>query len=139
MQDLVDTLRVIEEVTRAMPEPKLLNAAGKEPLGGGVSVGITASLQNALLAFEARGGPSFVQCFVSGGNLVAFDEFDVVLTTPIQTTAFTQVILTSSSSATLTSVSTKEEIAELTRDLILSTEAQTPGAPGTILDHTPVP
>ena len=110
MQDLVDTLRVIEEVTRAMPEPKLLNAAGKEPLGGGVSVGITA-----------------------------FDEFDVVLTTPIQTTAFTQVILTSSSSATLTSVSTKEEIAELTRDLILSTEAQTPGAPGTILDHTPVP
>lgn len=101
IQDLVDTLRTLEAGFNAMDDPFIIAAAGKEELGGGVLVGITATLQNALLAFEARPGPTFVQCLISGGNLVAIDEFGVTQTTPVQTTAFTQVVLANSSSATL--------------------------------------
>jgi hypothetical protein len=101
IQDLIDTIRDIEDNITSMGYPKLLNASGKEPLGGGVFVGITASLQNALIAFEARPGPAFVQALVNGGNLVSFDSLGDPLFTPIETTAFVQVILTSSSSATL--------------------------------------
>lgn len=104
MQDLADTLRGLEH----RPSPGydvfshdyIVDLAGKEPLGGGVSVGITLSLKNAKLAFESRTGPSFTQCNVSGGNLVAFDTVGAELD-PIQTTAYVQVVRTSSSSATL--------------------------------------
>jgi len=100
IQDLVDTCRDLESTINELEFNHLLDAAGKEPLGGSVFVGVTVTLQNAVLAFEARGGPSFVQCNVSGGNLVAVDDVDAPLD-PIQTTAFTQIVRTSSSSATL--------------------------------------
>jgi hypothetical protein len=54
IQDLVDTLRDIEDNISNMSYPKLINASGKEPLGSGVLVGVTAELQNAQVAFEAR-------------------------------------------------------------------------------------
>lgn len=182
MQDLVDTLRKLEDqFTGGMSFSKLLNASGKEDLGGGVKVGITVALQNLLLAFEGRTTPAqvgtvtgapanpidtrqtmqdsaatfiangitrgsllinftdqsvaevyrvnseteletkllvqgvgntydtadvykiwnIVQCNATGGNLVALDEFGATLDSPILPTAFTQVILTSSASATL--------------------------------------
>lgn len=62
IQDLVDTLRHQEALLTAIDDPKLLNASGKEDLGGGTSVGITAELQNARLMFEARSTP------ISTGN-----------------------------------------------------------------------
>jgi len=100
IQDLVDTCRINEEQLFNLQYPKLIDANGKDALGGGVFVGITATLQNALLAFEARSGPAFAQCNVQGGNLVAIDvnsnNIDPILTTP-----YTQVIRTSSSSSTL--------------------------------------
>ena len=54
MQDLVDTVRIDEYSfsTPGMANPKLLNASGKEDLGGGVLVGITADLQDAQLSFH---------------------------------------------------------------------------------------
>jgi hypothetical protein len=59
MQDLVDTLRALEDdLPRGLVEPKLTDASGKEPLGGGVSVGITVALQNAQVTFEARTTPA---------------------------------------------------------------------------------
>jgi len=100
IQDLYDTMKWFEEQVFGIDEPPLIAAAGKENLGGGVSVGLTATLLNALLAFEARPGPSYVQCSVSGGNLVAVDDVGAYQTTPIYPTAFTQVIVTASSSAT---------------------------------------
>jgi len=100
LQDLVDTIRSIEDDLINTSYDHLLNAAGKDDLGGGVYVGITVTLQNAKLAFEARPGPDFVQCNVSGGNLVAVDSSGNNID-PIQTTAYTQVVRTSSSSATL--------------------------------------
>ena len=104
MQDLVNLVRDWEDEQVDMEYDHLIDASGKQPLGGGVLVGITVTLRNAQLAFEARPGPTFVQCNATGGNLVAFDDFGNLIPA-IYTTAFTQVILTSSSSATLQEVS----------------------------------
>lgn len=100
MQDLLDTLRSLEAAQVAIDNPSIVDAAGKEPLGGSVFVGLTVSLLNAKLAFQARPGPTYVQCNATGGNLVAFDDVGASISA-IEPTAFTQVLLTSSSSATL--------------------------------------
>src|SRR3989304_4614580 len=101
IQDLHDTCRDIEDnLPESTPFDHLIDSAGKEPLGGGVLVGVTATLQNAKLAFEARPGPDFVSCTVFGGNVVAVDANGVNMD-PIQTTAYTQVTIAQSSSATI--------------------------------------
>lgn len=58
MQDLVDTLRKQEDSFVGMSFDKLINASGKEDLGGGVKVGITVAMQNLLLAFAGRTVPA---------------------------------------------------------------------------------
>jgi len=100
IQDLHDTCRDFEDNLDNMSYEKLINSAGKEDLGGGVQVGITSTLNNAKLAFEARGGPSFTACVVSGGNLVAVDENGTQVD-PIEPTDYTQVTIAQSASATL--------------------------------------
>jgi len=100
IQDLVDTCRALEDDLQNLTYGSIISAAGKEQLGGGVTVGITATLLNAVLAFQARTGPSYTQCSVSGGNLVAVDSLDAIISA-ISPTSFTQVLLTASSSATL--------------------------------------
>lgn len=174
MQDLVDTLREREQDLGALDDNHLLDASGKEELGGGVKVGITVSLNNARIQFKERtqsiadgyadsvgtthlidndgyfitagvqpgatiinfDGKSLatviqvvsefdilhttlnygavnswiigdeyriwnkIQCDVEGGNLVALDS-DGYNISPILPSAFTQVVRTSSSSATL--------------------------------------
>lgn len=101
IQDLVDTLRALEDDLENLQYDQIISAAGKEELGGGVLVGVTATLLNALLQFEARPGPTYTQCSVAGGNLVAVDDAGVTQSSPINPTAFTQVLITASSSATL--------------------------------------
>jgi hypothetical protein len=54
LQDLHDTLRDIEDEPDSLQYPTLITSAGKEPLGAGVSVGITSTLQNAQIMFERR-------------------------------------------------------------------------------------
>lgn len=100
IQDLVDTCRYNEALIENIIYDHLIDAAGKDNLGGGLLVGITATLFNTVLAFEPRAGPTYTQCNVNGGNLVAVDTNNINIS-PIQPTAFTQVITTSSSSATL--------------------------------------
>jgi hypothetical protein len=100
MQDLIDTLRNEEAKVANMDDPSIVSASGKEPLGGGVLVGLTVTLLNARLAFEARSGPEYISCDAGGGNLVAVDSVGADLN-PIYPTAFTQVVKTSSASATL--------------------------------------
>lgn len=100
IQDLVDTCRFLEDTSPNMSYDFLIDAAGKEALGGGVFVGVTATLNNAVLAFEARPGPNWVLCTISGGNIVAVDaNGDPV--DPRYPTAFTTVDRAASSSATL--------------------------------------
>lgn len=181
MQDTVDTLRKQEDgFSLGLSQPKLVNASGKEDLGGGVRVGITVALQNTLVSFEARTTPAetgtvttgsgapvggiitfvdtaadfiaagvtrgslvinftdqsiadvvevvnattlstkilvngigntydvadvyhvfnIIQCDLDGGNLVAVDDLDVSISAVLPT-AFTQIVRTSASSATL--------------------------------------
>lgn len=102
MQDLYDTLR--DREIGQMDEDFIVAGSGLEELGGGVVVGLTILLNNALLAFEARGGPSFAQCFIRGGNLVAVDDVGATYASPIYPTAYTQVVLANSSSATLRTI-----------------------------------
>jgi len=54
IQELVDLLRAWEESPENMDDPQIISAAGKEALGGSVFVGITATLLDAVLEFEAR-------------------------------------------------------------------------------------
>jgi hypothetical protein len=75
MIDLVDTLRVIEARPQNMNDDSLiLSAAGAEDLGGGVFVGLTITLNNAKLAFEAR------TTSVSDGAVTSADTSGVILT-----------------------------------------------------------
>jgi hypothetical protein len=92
MQELVDQVRDWEDQQVDIEYDHLIDASGKQSLGAGVSVGITVTLRNAQLAFEARPGPTYVQCNVTGGNLVAVDESSVPMN-PIAVTAYTQVVV----------------------------------------------
>jgi hypothetical protein len=56
-QDVVDTLRLTEESFQGQSHEKLINASGKEDLGGGAAVGITYALQNNQIQFEDRETP----------------------------------------------------------------------------------
>jgi len=56
-QDMVDTLRKVEDTFVGMGFPKLINASGKEDLGDGRFVGITYQLQNNQAQFEDRQTP----------------------------------------------------------------------------------
>jgi hypothetical protein len=101
VQDLHDTCRDLEEkLDDGLQFEHLIDSAGKEPLGGGVLVGITSTLNNARVAFTARGGPSWELMTITGGNCVATDASGSELD-PREPTAFTSVDRTLSSSATL--------------------------------------
>jgi len=56
-QDMVDTIRKVEDGFRGMSETKLIQASGKEDLGGGAAVGITYQFQNNQAQFEDRQTP----------------------------------------------------------------------------------
>ena len=57
VQEIVDACRDWEDSTEGIGFPRLIDAAGKEELGGGVTVGITATLQNAQIMFTGRTTP----------------------------------------------------------------------------------
>jgi len=100
IQDLYDTLRTLEAAAVSIDDSEIVSGAGKENLGGGVLVGLTITLLNAQLSFEARIGPSFTLCKVSGGNLVAVDSVGADMDA-IYPTDYVTVSLALSSSATL--------------------------------------
>ncbi len=69
LQDLVDTVRISEQgFSEGLAFDKVIDAAGKEDLGGGVLVGITANLQNAQVAFEARRTPAVTGVVTTGSG-----------------------------------------------------------------------
>lgn len=106
IQDLVDSVRYIEADLLNLSYPKLIDAAGKDFLDVGKYVGITLTLLNAVVAFEARSGPDYVQCKISGGNLVAVDQYGQPMS-PVMATAFVgNPIYEASTSPTLVTVST---------------------------------
>jgi hypothetical protein len=99
IQDLINAVRDYEDEVDNMDLGKIADAFGKQDLGGGVLVGITMVLLNDWrIHFEDRPGPATIQVSITGGNLVATNSFD---DNPIAPSTFTQVIISSSSSATL--------------------------------------
>ncbi len=99
VQDLVNQIRLYEENLLNLDYGTIVNAYGKQPLGGGAYIGITMELINDWrVAFEARSGPDTVICTVSGGNVVAVNQYG---NNPIYPTAFTQITISQSSSPTL--------------------------------------
>lgn len=97
VQDLLDTLREWEQEMPNLEQKKIVDAAGKDPLGGGLLVEITITLLDAVLTFEARGGPGYTQCLIDGGNIVALDGAGDAIES-IADTAFTQILRTNVSS-----------------------------------------
>lgn len=86
-----------------MDEPSIVQGSGKEILSSTEAVGLTITLLDALLGFAPRSGPTYEQCQASGGNLVAIMADGEYFNTPVYPTAFTQVIISKSSSATIVS------------------------------------
>lgn len=68
VQELYNLIRQWEDEPAHLSYPKLISAAGKEALGGGVVVGITATLQNARIMFTGRTTP-----LESAGNVTSGD------------------------------------------------------------------
>ena len=101
IQELVTTIRDWEDDLENMIWPKILDAAGKEELGGGVQVGITTTLRDAKLKFADRGGPTWTLCDVFGGNLVATSGAVDNYINPIEPSSYVTVTKTASSSATI--------------------------------------
>lgn len=103
VQVLSNLIKDWEDEPSSLPFPILIKTSGKQSLGGGVLVGITAELQNAQVSFQARDGtddPPEVACTITGGNLVAIDENSTSINA-IYPTAYTQVVIAQSSSATI--------------------------------------
>jgi len=99
IQDLINQIRDYEDEIDFMSEPQIANAYGKQALGGGAFVGITLELINDWrVAFEARPGPDTILCTVSGGNLVAINQYS---NNPIKPTAYTQVNTAQSTSPSI--------------------------------------
>jgi hypothetical protein len=100
-QELINAIRDFEDELENLDIPKIANAAGKDNLGGGVLVGITITLLNWKVAFEARTElEGWTICSISGGNLVAVDGNGTPMS-PISPSAYVNITLANSSSATL--------------------------------------
>jgi hypothetical protein len=84
-----------------MVYPEIVDASGKEPLGGNQLVGLTLRLLDAKLRFEDRPAPTWVSCRVTGGNLVSWDTAAQQAVDAIEPSSYVTVSLTSSSSATI--------------------------------------
>ena len=103
IQELINAIRDYEEQPPNMEIASIATAAGKDDLGGGLLVGITLKLLNWKLKFADRGGPTYILCDVSGGNLVAVDANNVSIN-PIEPSAFVTVTRTSSVSAAISEI-----------------------------------
>ena len=108
VQELYNAIRDWEDNPENMSEDKVCDAAGKDPLGGGLYTAITLILRNGWkLKFEERTEPTL--CIVRGGNLIATDELGNFVY-PIETSENVTVIIAQSTAASLISEWTQEDI-----------------------------
>lgn len=116
----LDLLFLINEIRSAehnlapgMGYRKIADAFGKQDLGGGVLVGITVvMLDGWRVAFAARPGTDTVAVTISGGNFVGDAGAN-----PVAPTAYTQVTIAQSTSATLVSSSADTNLVYLVETL----------------------
>ena len=128
VQDLINQIRDAEDELVNMDDPIIAKATGKDTLGVGVTTAITLELlNNWQLAFEARPGPTFVQCTVGGGNLIGG-----IAGNPIKATAYTQVLNILSAAATIVAGALAPQ--EMRDAMKLAPSAGTPAA-GSVDDN----
>lgn len=114
LQYLVNETRVAEHnLAPGMGYNKIIDAFGKQDLGGGNLVGITVvMLDGWRVAFAARSGPGTVSVTISGGNFVGEAGAN-----PVAPTAYTQVTIAQSTSATLVSSASDTNLVYLVESL----------------------
>jgi type 1 fimbria pilin len=106
IQDLYDTLAILQARVYNLAYPIVVAAAGKETLRTGVFVGVTLTLQDCQLKFADRGINT--RCTVTDGNLVAVDNVGA----PLEATDFStqvNVITEQSTSAALIDAAPPDE------------------------------
>ena len=111
IQELLNACREWEDDLSSLDTPQIAYASGKEVLGGGMSVGVTLLLMDWRVRFQARPGPDWVTCNISGGNLVAFNTILQAYVSPIASSPFITATYAASSSATTTLV--EQDLSEL--------------------------
>ena len=85
LQDLLDTVRDLEDEIRGMAEPRLIDADGKAEVGTGRLTGITATLQNAQVQFEGRTTPAQTGSATAGsGGLTLIDSLATLQTNNVR-------------------------------------------------------
>jgi hypothetical protein len=110
IQDLHDTLtRAFEDSLEGHQHPNLISSAGKEPLGGGVEVGITSTLQNTLVSFERRVTPEESGTATSTGTTTLTDTSATFVTNGVARGAFL-VNYTDNSKCTVISVISETQL-----------------------------
>ncbi|MFT5483317.1 MAG: hypothetical protein ACI9GW_001974 [Halieaceae bacterium] len=73
IQDLHDTITSYEDSREGGQFPRLIQTGGGEDLDGGTSVGLTSTLQDAVLAFQARTTPEQTGTATSTGTNILTD------------------------------------------------------------------
>lgn len=73
-QQLIDQLRTFEERPDSQSYPLFIKAEGKGDLGGGLLIGITATLQDAQIEFEERVTPASSGTATSGGGSTTLND-----------------------------------------------------------------
>jgi hypothetical protein len=100
IQELINAIRDYEDELENMEVAKIADASGKEDLGGGLQVGISLKLLNWKFQFEDRPGPDWVDCSVTGGNLLAVDANNQPMN-PIEPAAYVTITVERAVSAVL--------------------------------------
>ena len=101
IQELHNKIREYEDDLDNHSYGIICDTSGKEQLLGGVQVGLTMVLYDWKVKFESRAGPTYVQCAISGGNVVGYDTGTSTYGSPLEPSDYVYAVITSSSSATL--------------------------------------
>ncbi len=103
MQDLLDTLRYRESLSKNIDDQSIVVGSGKVVLDAeGNAVGLTVQLINATIGFETRSGPTWIECGLSGGNLSGLEADESTVTTVVtHNNPYVNINKTSSVSATI--------------------------------------
>lgn len=78
VQQLVNAIRQAEAEIGNLDDDHLIDAVGKDDLGGGIETGIVLTLRNAQIKFEDRAGPDWTRCIIQGGTVVRADGGDPI-------------------------------------------------------------
>ena len=116
LQEIIDACREWEDSTIGQYYPYLIDASGKEDLGGGVNVGITAQLQNAQVLFSQSNivvSTGTVTSSSTEGSLVTFTDSGATFQTDGVVRGDTIWNTTDGSRSTVMEVKSQTEIAAL--------------------------